>query len=283
MKPLLLRLPVALLLAACANPPAPTAAASAAPPAGEVQGRASVHSAASRAAALAQAQVALPASTGAAFFGRWRDIPVAARQPVPVVLFLHGSSGLGLKAIEDWQRWLAAMGVASIAPDSFALPDRLTYKSPVSREVYERIHALRASEIELALDGLRSAPWADARRLVLAGTSEGGTAVARHAGPPFAGRMIYSWSCEDNYFVATHGTTIQATQPVLNVMSASDVFFSPANAWLGNPAARGHCGAALAGHKDATVVLIAGAPHTLLNLPAARHATAGFLRDLVKP
>jgi hypothetical protein len=30
-------------------------------------------------------------------------------------------------------------------------------------------------------------------------------------------------------------------------------------------------------------VLMAGAPHTLLMLPAARHATAGFLQDLFKP
>ena len=45
--------------------------------------------------------------------------------------------------------------------------------------------------------------------------------------------------------------------------------------------AQGHCGAALADNKNATVVLIPGAPHTLLNLPAARHATEGFLRDLL--
>lgn len=276
---------LALLLAACAaTPPAPTPAAPApATPAGEIKGRAVVHTEASRAEVLATAQVALPASSGAAFFGRWRDIPAAARQPVPVVVFLHGSSGLGLKAIEEWQRWLATLGVASVAPNSFALPDRLTYKSPIAKPVYEQIHALRGSEIDIAVAGLSSAPWADGQRLVLAGTSEGATAVARHAGPPFAGRMIYAWSCEDNYFVTAHGTRIAPTQPVLNVISATDPFFSPGNSWLGNPAARGHCGAALATNKNATIVLIPGAPHTLLNLPAARHATAGFLRDAVKP
>lgn len=276
---------LALLLAACAaTPPAPTPAApAAATPAGEIKGRAVVHTDASRAEVLATAQVALPASAGAAFFGRWRDIPAAARQPVPVVVFLHGSSGLGLKAIEEWQRWLATLGVASVAPNSFALPERLTYSSPIAKPVYEQIHALRGSEIDIAVAGLGRAPWADGQRLVLAGTSEGATAVARHAGPPFAGRMIYAWSCEDNYFVTAHGTRIAPTQPVLNVISATDPFFSPSNSWLGNPAARGHCGAALATNKNATIVLIPGAPHTLLNLPAARHATAGFLRDAVKP
>lgn len=270
------------LLGACSHAPGQPAAAVA--PAGEVKGRALVHDAASRTGALARAQVALPATAtgGDPFFGRWRDLPTSTRQRVPVVVFLHGSSGLGLKAIEDWQRWLAAQGVASVAPDSFALPDRLTYKSPVGKDVYERIHALRASEIDIAAEALRSAPWADPARLLLAGTSEGAVAVARHPGPGFAGRMIYSWSCEDNYFVTAHRTTIPPAQPVLNVMSATDVYFSPSNPWLGLAGARGHCGAALAAHKSATIVLIPGAPHTLLNLPAARHATAGFLQDLLK-
>lgn len=72
-------------------------------------------------------------------------------------------------------------------------------------------------------------------------------------------------------------------QPVLNVMSSTDVFFSPSNTWLGNGAAKGYCGDALKDHKQAVMVLIPGAPHTLLNLPAARNATAGFVRDVLKP
>jgi hypothetical protein len=64
-------------------------------------------------------------------------VNLGGKARVPVVVFLHGSSGLGLKAIGEWQQWLATLGVASIAPDSFALPDRLTYTSPVGKDVYE--------------------------------------------------------------------------------------------------------------------------------------------------
>jgi dienelactone hydrolase len=277
------------LSAGCASvtPPAPTAAAPAAPavPTGEVKEGPTTHDADSLRKLVREAQVALPAAAnaGTAFFGKFKDVPATAATRVPVVVFLHGSSGLGLAAIGEWQRWLATQGIASIAPDSFQLAGRLTYKSPVDKAVYERVHALRASEVAPTVAALATAPWADSSRLVLAGTSEGATTVARHPGTGFRGRVMYAWSCEDNYFTAAHGTNLPPEQPVLNVISLTDPFFSPANSWIGNPQARGHCGAALLQHKNATVVLMAGAPHTLLMLPAARHATAGFLQDLLKP
>lgn len=254
-------------------------------PQGSTQGSALVHTAESARAVIDRAAVVLPAQVtgGEAYTGLWKDAPTQVRQRVPVVVFMHGSSGLALKAIGEWQQWLATQGIASVAPDSFALPDRLTYKSPVAPEVYERIHALRLSEVALATAALAHAPWAAPGRWVLAGTSEGATAVARYRGTEFAGRIVFSWSCENNYFVAAHGTALPDDRPVLNVISLTDPFFSPANAWLGNPSAAGHCGAALRQHKQASIVLIPGAPHTVLNLPAARHPVAGFLKDVLQP
>lgn len=252
-------------------------------PVGEIKGNAWEHTAESSRLALDNALLALPAQAtgGTVFTGRLTAAPKDTRAKVPVVLFLHGSSGLGLAAIGEWQAWLAGLGIASIAPDSMALPQRLTYKSPIDKATYERVHALRASEVGIALAALRTLPWVDPSRVVLAGTSEGGVPVARDPGA-WAGRMIFSWSCEDNYFVEQHRTATIA-EPVLNVMSATDVFFSPSNAWLGNAQAKGHCGAALKDHKAATIVLIPGAPHTLLNLPQARQAVRAWLLELLKP
>lgn len=251
---------------------------------GEIKGQAIVHTPESARAAMANGALVLPAAAtgGAVFTGAFKDAPRETRARVPVVVFLHGSSGLGLKAIGEWQQWLATMGIASFAPDSFALPGRVTYTSPVGKDFYEKIHALRGSEITLAVQALKDAPWADPRRMVLAGTSEGATAVARYAGDAFAARMIFSWSCEDNYFVETHRTAVRPEQPVLNVISATDPFFSRSNAWLGQPAAVGHCAAAFKDHPKASIVLIPGAPHTLLNLPAARQVVAGYLQDVLK-
>ncbi|HPV24287.1 MAG TPA: dienelactone hydrolase family protein [Casimicrobium sp.] len=258
-------------------------AQSAAPAKGAIQPGALQHNERSLAGVLSQAALVLPAAAtgGAVFVGKWADAPTTKAR-VPVVVFLHGSSGLRLKAIADWQQWLASIGVASVAPDSFALADRATYSSPVDKDFYEKLHALRGSEISAALAGVKQAAWADTTRLVLAGTSEGAVAVARYTGKEFAARMIFSWSCEDNYFVESPKNAIDLDRPVLNIMSTVDPYFSQTNTWIGNAAAKGHCGDALKDHKRATIVLIPGAPHTLMTLPVARSVTAAFLQELTQ-
>jgi len=190
-------------------------------PGGELKGTAWAHSEESLAASVQQADVCLPsaATGGTLFCGKFKDIPRFNGRQVPVIVFLHGSSGLGLKAIGEWQQWLAGLGYASIAPDSFALAGHVTYKSPIDKESYERILTLRASEIAPTLAALRSQAWAD--------------------------------------------------------LGSND--------WLGNPEAQGHCGAALKDNARASVLLVPNAPHTLLNLPATRSATAGFLYLLARP
>ncbi len=92
-----------------------------------------------------------------------------------------------------------------------------------------------------------------------------------------------SRSCEPNYFVVEPGSASGPVKPALNVISTVDPFFSQANAWLGNPSAKGHCGDAFKGNAKATIVLIPAAPHTLINLPAARDATAAFVAAVLKP
>ena len=164
----LVRRAIALLVATTVLPIAGPTFAQA--PKGEIKGSALVHTADSAKGVISGASVALPskATGGTAYFGKWQDMPAATPSArVPVVVFLHGSSGLGLAAIGEWQRWLAEQGIASVAPDSFALPDRLTYSSPIDRKTYESIHALRASEIDLALASVRAAAWADTAKLVL--------------------------------------------------------------------------------------------------------------------
>ena len=188
-------------------------------PAGEIKGDGWVHTSESLAASVQQADVCLPAAAtgGAVFCGKFKGLAPVAGKPVPVVVFLHGSSGLGLKAIGEWQQWLAGRGFASVAPDSFALPGHVVYKSPIDKPSYEKIHALRASEIAPVLAALKTQAWADTSQLILAGTSEGSVPVARYTGTEFMARILYAWSCETNYFVIQPLNAFEPAKPVLNV------------------------------------------------------------------
>ena len=259
------------------------------PPEGQVKGTAWQHTSESMAAAVANAWVALPAKAtgGAAFNGRLADAPKPApgATKVPVVVFAHGSSGIN-DAIKSWQKWLADdLGVASITLDSMQLPGRITYASPVAKDVYEKVHALRAQELQAAVAAVPALAWADPARMVIAGTSEGAVSVARYRAPDGVpteiARIIYSWSCEPNYHVEAPRTAIPNGVPVLNVMSSTDPYFSQSNSWLGNPAAKGHCGEALKDNKMAEIVLLPQAPHALFNLPAARGVTKAFLQQIL--
>jgi dienelactone hydrolase len=253
-------------------------------PKGEIKAGPLTHTQESMQGLINESQVAFPSQlTGKAIYvGPYKSAPSPSNAKVPVVLFLHGSSGLGLKAIADWQQWLASFGVASIAPNSFALTDRLTYTSPIDKDTYEKLHAFRASEIEITLKALQKMPWVDVSKIVLAGTSEGSVPVARYTGKEFAGRIMFAWSCEDNYFVKSHQTAIPDDQPTLNIISSTDPYFSSSNAWLGNGQAVGHCGAMLKNNKKASIVLIPGGPHTVLTFPQAKGPVQGFLTDLFK-
>jgi len=216
---------------------------------------------------------------------RWEGVPAAAPKVVgqaPLVILLHGSSGIA-PAVKEFQSWLAdALGLASVAPDSLAIPGRLTYTSPVAVEIYERVHSLRLAELEHALQASRAWPWVDRARIVLAGTSEGAVAVSRYAGAESAARLIYSWSCERNYFVDRPQPAFRPNEPVLNAISARDPYFSARNPWNRNFDLAGSCAAALDGNPNAVVVVVDADVHTILNRADVREATAAFLKQALK-
>ena len=83
--------------------------------------------------------------------------------------------------LKAFGRWLASFGIGFLCPNSFVLKDRITYTSPVSRDDYERIHAMRSAELANAAARLTEVPGFDGR-YVVAGTSEGGVAAARFPG-----------------------------------------------------------------------------------------------------
>lgn len=206
-----------------------------------------------------------------------RDCPCGRS---PVVLFSHGSSGI-TAAIREFAEWLATtLGIATVIPDSTKTENRLTYSSPVARDAYEKIHAMRSAELLHAAVQLESSAWFDGRYIV-AGTSEGGVAAARFRATegltPESGKIIFSWSCEPNYFVQTPGNVFGPNEPVLSVMSLNDKYFGTGNSYLDNPNAYGYPHEALKDNACASLVLLPEAPHTLLNLAQTHGAVSAFI------
>ena len=186
----------AALLIALAAP-----AMSADVPQGTIKGKAWVQTDRTMAEAMAQSWTVLPASvTGDKTYEGTNIRAPETKGKAPAVIFVHGSGGINPQ-IKAFQKRLAdELGIASFTADSFQLPDRMTYTSPIDPMDYEKIHALRASELTAAVEFLTKQPWFNGR-FVIAGTSEGAVAVARYvraaAAPAEAGRIIFSWSCEN--------------------------------------------------------------------------------------
>ena len=236
---------------------------------GKIMGSVTSHTPETLKAVFEKAYAALPLSDGSLFEGTLEQFSGQC-SPKATVLFIHGSSGIN-PATRTFANHLAKQGFAVLAPDSMQVKDRITYSSPVAREVYEQVHSMRYEELSYAVSHLHELPFFNGK-FVIAGTSEGAVSVARFVNESEnkeAGRMIFSWSCENNYHVVEHRTQIPADCPVLNIMSAEDPYFSQKNSYLDNPEALGYAARALKDHQDATIVLLPQAPHTLFNLPRA--------------
>ncbi len=251
---------------------------------GSTKGSVRQHTEETLKATYEHAYTVLPNPGGAPIVGELSTLP-QTDSLYPVVLFMHGSSGVN-EQTRLLANWLAdSLQVAMVVPDSMQTADRLTYSSPIPADDYEDIHAMRLEELKYAMQNIFDEEFCDGR-VFIAGTSEGGVCVARYESDEEewaeVGRMIFSWSCEDNYHVREHGTNIPDYLPVLNIMSAADKFFSQKNSYLDNPTALGHAGKALENNPNARILLLPGAPHTLFNLPVAREAIKNFIEDTLR-
>ena len=268
---------LALVLATAAMPARP------ADKPGDIKGTMLDPSPANLALTWDKANLVLPSALAGGH--RWEGTPANSPETAgkaPLVILLHGSSGI-VPSVKEFQNWLAdALGLASVAPDSLAIPDRLTYTSPVAVQIYERVHTLRLAELVHALQASRAWSWVDRAHIVLAGTSEGAVAVSRYAGAESAARLIYSWSCESNYFVDQPRPGFRPNEPVLNAISARDPYFSARNPWNRDYTLAGSCAAALNGNPNAVVDVVDADVHTILNRTDVREATAAFLKRALK-
>lgn len=156
--------------------------------------------------------------------------PPGVSGPQPAVVFLHGCAGWGSRQ-EDVMRTIQRNGYAVFAPDSFARPGRV--KECGRGDLWGRTR-VRLEEATYALARVRQLPWVDPQRLVLAGFSEGGFAVASYPHHDVRAILVLGWGCKA-------GLHVPASVPVLNVVGRRDDEISTGSSlcsMLGRPGSR---------------------------------------------
>lgn len=200
---------------------------------------------------------------------------------LPVVLYMHGCTGIGNEAL---LRKIAAGGFAVIAPDSFARAWRPLQCSPATFEggynVF--IYDFRLAEVAYALDQMWASPWADSNRLVLVGSSEGAVAAALYRGDEFAARVIAQWTCSGAPHVA--GLAWGGGEPVLALLGARDPWYLASSGQ--------HCGHYLVGRPNSRSEIIAissdigdskALKHDILSNPDTQSQILGFIDAYATP
>ncbi|MGD1824751.1 hypothetical protein A203_05495 [Chromobacterium violaceum] len=176
-----------------------------------------------RPSVLRQAEVAI-STDRAPWFGKPRGMPPApCLPPLPLLRFLRASSGFH-EHTAQFQRGLSLpLGIAALAPGSFARAEGPGGQKPAGKRGCETAHRPGLAKISGTIDILPQWPWVDSPKRLLAGNNE--DAVAHGRGSQLLGRPIYSQPGKDNDSVAQAGNGFRPDCPILNILSRDDPHF----------------------------------------------------------
>lgn len=196
------------------------------------------------------------------FEGSWLDAAGARIEPGarwPVVVFLHGCAGYASYTELVAEYYLAA-GAVVVAPNSMNRPGRSAMCG--SGNMAYRTN-LRKQEAAHALARLVDLSWVDASRVVLAGQSEGGNAVAAYSDDGFAAHIITGINCRHN------GGSVSAPRgtPVLAIKGADDTTY---------PDGKCSVGRTVGGSRS---IVVPDRGHMVLTSQEAKAAIYEFLRS----
>ena len=176
----------------------------------------------------------------------------------PVVVFLHGCTGLGDTV---FLKRLAAAGYVVVAPDSMARRFRpLQCDAGRKRGGFNLfVYDFRMTELSFALHMLRRRPWVDTDNLFLVGASEGGVAAALYRGDAFNARVITQWTCHGAPLVS--GISAPPSTPVLAIVRSSDPWYDAEH----TKAQSGDCGSFIAKRKGSASIVADGKIHDVMS------------------
>ena len=195
---------------------------------------------------------------------------------LPTVVYMQDSKEFTSGKV--FRKWITEAGYIFFAPNSYSSKDRLTYSSPVPKDIYEKIQAYRQAEIDLFVKRLSELPFIDTKRVFLMGYSEGAVATARYSGDEFVGRIVLGWSCESNFYTDYPKIGAKVDDPFLNIIGRDDELFGTQNPWSRGYNTKGHCGDALFRFSNAKVVLLPNTKHSLKDNIFIKDEILGFIK-----
>ena len=202
--------------------------------------------------------------------------PLGGDEKFPVVLYLHGCTGIG-SVERKFGGKLAEDGYVFIAPNSMARTyrplqcDPETQTGGFNRFVFD----FRMAEVSYALDALADMDWVDHENVFLMGGSEGGVAAALYRGGEFSGRIIFQWTCHGAPLI--RGVSAPEGEPVLAIVNGGDPWYGEEK--TSNQS--GHCGEFLKNRANsASVIMQLGAVHDVLSEKRSEVLIKNFLEKI---
>lgn len=215
--------------------------------------------------------------------GRNMDSFVEKHQPknLPVVIFLHGCSGLYITStqVTKMVHAYAAAGFVVFAPNSLDRPRKPFCASPTQNDIDATSIPQRLGELRSTLAHVKALPWVDASNIVLAGHSLGGWTVSQWSGPDFRAAVITGATCQPTDRMRQKpGVQLPPETAVISVLGANDEWF-PYNLSAQN------CGAFKEMHaENRKFVLLKGMPHDVTKDPEAMPMIVRFISQyLTRP
>jgi hypothetical protein len=203
---------------------------------------------------------------------------VTVNKPLPVVIYLHGCTGIDPDHDARWGDFIKGLGYIAVLPDSMARPGRKSNCDPKIKRggAFPQANVMRLQETSYALEQVKKSTWADTNNIFLMGHSEGGQASARNKLPDFRGIIISGWTCTDKARPGFDGIFAPLDTPILTLEWDHD-------AWREGTPQQGSCANKFGERKKARQVLFSGTNHTTYPKEEARDAVAQFLKENLAP
>jgi len=197
-------------------------------------------------------------------------------QKLPVVIYLHGCTGIFPQHDPEWAKYIAGLGFIVVMPDSMARPNRRSNCDPKAKggtNAFPQAYDYRQQEIGYALEQLKKVNWADNKNIFLMGHSEGGIATAQSKYSGFNGIIISAWTCTNTNW-KFNGIFSPRETPALAIAYVDDP-------WRKGKQNEGRC-ANQAGRRDIVQIDLEGAEHATFQNKLAQAAVAEFLAKHLK-